>query len=391
MYSITHDSRTLGIISFVGSAPILFLSLYAGTIADELPKRKLLIITQAASGVLAFVLAGAIWGNFATVVVIGVIAFMLGVVNAFDLPTRQAFVIEMAGKEDLTNAVALNSAIFNGARLIGPALAAEIIAFTSIPICFFLNGVSYIAVIVGLMMMRFTNERRRRPSKKISRLKSMRVGLDYLFSNPQLRALMVLVVAMTIFGWSYTVNLPVVAGEILKGDASTYGLLLSANGLGALLAALSQAAFAGRLVARKMVFFGIVVFVLSLLAIAFIHVYWVILLSLVGTGWGIITFFITANTTLQRRVPDDLRGRVMGIYSLSFAGLFPFGSLFAGYLAHQFGLSAAFAINAGVLTVIAIPVYFFVRKLPILSVAPNISEVVLGEVPTIQEETIVKG
>jgi MFS family permease len=385
------QNTALGIISFVGSAPIFFLSLYAGTFIDEFPKRRLLVITQAAAGLLAFVLAAAIWADFATVFVIGAIAFMLGVVNAFDLPTRQAFVVEMSGKEDLTNAVALNSAVFNGARLIGPALAAEIIVFTSIPVCFFLNGVSYIAVIAGLMMMKFSVEQRRPRARKISRMKSMAEGVQFLSISPQLRSLMILVIAMTIFGWSYSVNLPVVAGAMLRGDASTYGLLLSANGLGALLAALSQAAFAGKLVARKMVFIGIGVFVASLCSIALIHVFWVILLSLVGTGWGIITFFITANTTLQRQVPDELRGRVMGIYSLSFAGLFPFGSLLAGFLAHRFGLSIAFGINASVLTLIAIPVYFFVRKLPLLSGVATMKEVVQGEVATIEDEQIARG
>jgi MFS family permease len=133
------------------------------------------------------------------------------------------------------------------------------------------------------------------------------------------------------------------------------------------------------------------VFVASLCSIALIHVFWVILLSLVGTGWGIITFFITANTTLQRQVPDELRGRVMGIYSLSFAGLFPFGSLLAGFLAHRFGLSIAFGINASVLTLIAIPVYFFVRKLPLLSGVATMKEVVQGEVATIEDEQIARG
>jgi MFS family permease len=394
VYSLTHDSRTLGLIAFIGSAPILLLSMYAGTVADEFPKRKIVIITQAASGLLAVILALVIWTNYTSVAIIALISFLLGVVNAFDLPARQAFVVEMTNKEDLPNAVALNSAIFNAARLLGPALGAEIIYFFSIPMCFFLNGISYIAVIVGLLMMKFNHEVTHKRSAEVSRYSAMKVGLEYLWGVPQLRALMGLVIAMTLFGWSYSVNLPVVAGDLLRGNARVFGRLLSANGLGALLAALSQAGLAGRFDTRRTVFVAIAVFIVSIVTIALVHVYVVILIALVGCGWGIITFFITANTTLQRRVPDELRGRVMGIYALSFAGLYPFGSLLAGFLAHQFGVSVAFGINAGILFALSLPIFFYLNKLPRLSKASEaerIEELMTSEVAVTQAEQIARG
>jgi MFS family permease len=373
VYSMTHDARTLGIMSFIGSAPILFLSIIAGTVADEYSKRKILIMTQAMSGLLAVALAVALWTDTISIPVIAVINLMLGIVTAFDLPTRQAFVVEMTSKEDVSNAVALNSAVFNAARLIGPALGAIIIASFSVAMCFFLNGISYVAVIIGLLMMRFATSAHPRRKRTTSRMRSMQEGIVYLYRIPNLRALMLLVVTMTLFGWSYTVNLPVVAAKLLNGGASTFGALLSANGVGALIAALTQAAGSGKFDGRKMLFIGIGVFVLSLVGVALVHTLAFTLLCLVGTGWGIITFFITANTTLQRRVPDELRGRVMGIYSLSFAGLFPFGSLLSGFVAHEVGVSNAFLFNAVIVTLISIPVYFFVRKLPRLFGEPTLA------------------
>ncbi len=393
VWSLTKDAMTLGIVSFLGSIPVLFLSVIAGTVADEMPKRRILVMTQAAAGVQAILLAVAIWTGNATVIVIGAANFILGVVNAFDMPTRQAFVIEMASKEDVTNAVALNSAVFNSARLIGPAFAGFIIATLSIDMCFFLNGISYIAVIAGLMMMRFDRVVTRKRRADETRLGAMKEGIAFLNSVPQFRALMVLVMGMTLFGWSYTVNLPVVADTLLGGGAGHYSALLSANGAGALLAALSQAAFAGRLDSRKMLFAGLGVFIIALTALSFAHTLVVSLIALVFIGWGIITFFITANTTLQRRTPDHLRGRVMSIYTLAFAGLFPFGSLMAGWVASQFGVADAFRLNALVLTAFTIPAFFYIRKQPRLRTSPEefVRELLVSQQEVFEAEQISKG
>jgi MFS family permease len=393
VYSLTKNAMTLGIMSFLGSIPVLFLSIFAGTFADENPKRRILVITQASAAVQAILLAIAIWTHSVTVIVIGSANLLLGIITAFDLPTRQAFVIEMASKEDVTNAVALNSAIFNAARLLGPAVAGYIIYALSIDMCFFLNGISYIAVIIGLLMMRFDRPQVRVAKREGSRMAAMKEGITYLYSVPQLRSLMFLVLGMTLFGWSYTVNLPVVAGHLLRGGASTYSALLSANGAGALLAALSQAAFAGRLDGRKMLFVGLGVFIIGLLGLSFAHTLIAAVVLLIFIGWGLITFFITANTTLQRRAPDELRGRVMSIYSFAFAGLFPFGSLLAGWIASQFGVADAFRFNAGVLLCFAIPAFLFVRKLPRLSASreESVREVFLSERTARDAEQISRG
>lgn len=393
VYSLTKDSMTLGIMSFLGSIPVLFLSIVAGTVADENPKRRILIFTQSAAGLQAILLAVAIWTHNATILVIGLANLLLGVINAFDMPTRQAFVVEMASKEDVTNAVALNSAVFNAARLIGPALGGYIIYALSTDMCFFLNGLSYIAVITGLLMMRFDTVVTRKRSSEESRMSAMKEGIGYLYAIPQFRALMFLVIGMTLFGWSYTVNLPVVAGALLHGGSGEYSALLSANGIGALLAALSQAALAGKLDSRRMIFVGLGVFIVALTGLSLVHTLWASLIMLVLIGWGIITFFITANTTLQRRVPDELRGRVMSIYSFAFAGLFPFGSLLAGWMASHFGVANAFRLNALVLTAFAVPAFLFIRRLPRLrtSTEESVRELLSSEQEVFEAEQISKG
>jgi MFS family permease len=367
VYTITHDARALGLMSFLGAVPVLLLGAYAGTIADEYPKRRILIITQSSAGILALVLALCVWQGWTSLWILGSINLLVGVVIAFDLPTRQAFVVEMVGKKDISNAIALNSAIFNGARLIGPAIGAAIIAGISIEVCFFLNGLSFIAVIIGLLMMRLEAPLREPRNEKISRFSSMKEGVKYLYMIPNYRALMVLVIGMTLFAWSYTVNLPVIAVEILHGDSATYGALLSANGLGALIAALTQAAFGAKMRPRYMLFLAITTFVIAMSLIPFMTTLLPILLLLGVAGWSIISFFITANSTLQRFVPDSLRGRVMGIYSLSFAGLFPFGSVLAGYLSHAYGVGVALWVDSVIIALIAIPTYLFVRTLPRLA------------------------
>ncbi len=393
VWSLTKDAMTLGVISFLGSVPILLLSLYAGTVSDEYPKRSILVITQSSAGLRSVLVAIAIWTGHVTIVILGIAALLLGTINAFDMPTRQAFVVEMASKEDLTNAVALNSSIFNAARLLGPALAGIIIAVLSIATCFFLDGISYIAVIIGLLMMRFDHQLVRKRLQNVSRLSAMKEGIMYLYSVPQFRALMFLVIGMTLFGWSYTVNLPVVAGSLLHGGAPEYSALLSANGAGALLAALSQAALAGKLDSRKMLFFGMGAFVAGLLAVSYVHVLWLTVLMMVLIGWGIVTFFITANTTLQRRVPDELRGRVMSIYSFSFAGLFPFGSLLAGWLASSYGVPDTFRINSACLAGFGIPAFLFIRKLPRLTATPfqAVQELLVSEQEIFEAEQISQG
>lgn len=367
VYEITRDPRALGIMSFLGAIPVLILGAFAGTVADEYSKRRILLWTQSLMGVLAVALAIFVWVGIRDVWVFGLISLLSGCIIAFDLPTRQAFVVEMVGREDLTNAVALNSAIFNAARLVGPALGALIISAISIEMCFFLNGVSFVAVLIGLAMMKLPVSDVAKKVRDRSRIHAMRQGAAYLYYIPNFRALMILVVTVTLFAWSYTVILPVIAVELLHGDSATYGALLSANGLGALIAALTQAAFGPKMRPRYVIYTAIGIFIASISLIPLMHETAPVLLLLSLVGWSIITFFITANSTIQRFVPNELRGRVMGIYSLSFAGLFPFGSLLTGYLTHAFSIGAALWFDASVLFTVAALTFNFVRRFPRLS------------------------
>ncbi len=367
VYSMTHDARALGLMTFLSAVPVLLFGAFAGTVADEFPKRRILIITQSSAAVLALVLALAVWQGWQTLFLIGTVSALFGLTIAFDLPTRQAFVVELVGKEDAANAVALNSALFNAARLAGPAVAAAIIASSSIELCFLLNGISFLAVIYGLMRMKLPAEHHLPHKHNGKRLDAMREGIRYLYSIPNFRALMTLVIVMTLFAWSYTVNLPVIAVEVLKGNSSVYGALLASNGFGALIAALVQAAFGTRMQPRVIIFTSITTFVLSISTLPLLQSVGAVMICLVVVGWSLVTFFITANSTLQRYVPDHYRGRVMGIYSLIFAGFFPFGSLLAGFLTQSYGVIASLWFDGAVIAIVALPTYLFLRNKPRLA------------------------
>lgn len=315
--------------------------------ADRVSKRALLVATQTLAMSLALCLAFLVWTKHITVAWVGVLAFGMGLANAFDMPARQAFVVEMVGKEDLTNAIALNSAIFNGARLIGPAIGGMLIASVGIAWCFFLNGISFIPVIIGLLAMHVS-----RPNpdnnRRNSVWQSIREGICYIYQTRPIRALIILVGTVTIFGWSYSILLPVFAKEILHGNAVTLGNLMAANGVGALLSALMLASIGDRIPTRRSLFIGLSTFVVSVTLFSLSKILWLSLLLLVGVGFGLISFFITANSTLQRRVPDQLRGRVMGVYALVFGGFFPIGSLQIGAMAHVLGAPQATIIGAAI-------------------------------------------
>jgi MFS family permease len=352
VYELTRSSFWLGMIGFLGSFPLLVLSVFGGAMADRWPKRGLLLLTQVVAMMLAFIFAALVWSKVITIAWIGALALALGIVIAFEWPARQAFVVEMVGKDDLANGIALHSAVFNSARLLGPAIGGALIALIGIAWCFFLNGVSYLAVIAGLWMMRLPR-RSFSSTAAMSIKKSLGETFSYVLQTPPVLGLLALVAMVTVFGWSFSVLLPIFAGEILKGDALTLGKLLSAVGIGALLSALTVAATGNRISPRRVLFSGLTIFVVSVSGFAVSQsLRWSIAL-LVLVGFGLITFYITANTSLQRRVPDHLRGRAMGIYAVAFGGLMPIGSLQAGAMATAVGpkltliIGAAFCAIAG--------------------------------------------
>ena len=360
VYQLTHSSVWLGAIGFLTSVPVLLFSMFGGTLADKISKKRLIVATQTASMVQAFILAMLVWTDLITPAIVGVLAFTLGMVNAIDMPSRQSFVVEMVGKDDLPNAIALNSAVFNSARMFGPAIGGIIIGVLGVGWCFFLNGISFIAVIIGLLMMNVAETIA--PKVESSVLESIKEGVKYIHTEATLKAVMTLVAIVTIFGWSYSVMLPIFADRILNIGAIGLGNLLTANGIGALISALTVASVGHKVPPRRFIYSGLSIFIFSILLFTASSSPLLSMACLVGVGIGLIAFFATANATLQMRTPDHLRGRVMGLYSLVFQGFFPFGSLGLGVLANILGVRLAIASGACICGVSGGVVYQVMRK-----------------------------
>ncbi|MGA7161694.1 MAG: MFS transporter [Bacteroidota bacterium] len=360
VYQLTHSSVWLGAIGFLTSVPVLLFSMFGGTLADKISKKRLIVATQTASMVQAFILALLVWTNVVTPVIVGVLAFTLGMINAFDMPGRQSFVVEMVGKDDLPNAIALNSAVFNSARMFGPAIGGIVIGLLGVGWCFFLNGISFIAVIIGLLMMNVVEKIA--PKTESSFLHSIRESVNYVQSDATSKAIMTLVAMVTIFGWSYSVMLPIFADRILNIGAIGLGNLLTANGIGALISALTVASVGHKVHPRKFIYTGLSIFIFSIFIFTASSSPLLSMACLVGVGIGLIAFFATANATLQMRTPDHLRGRVMGLYSLVFQGFFPFGSLGLGVLANVVGVRLAVASGACICGISGSAVYHVMKK-----------------------------
>ena len=342
VYQLTGSPFYLGIVSFAGAIPVLFLSLWAGVIVDRVPKRNLLMITQTGALLLAFFLSADVFLGWVQPWHIVIFAFLLGAVNAFDAPTRQSFVVEMVGREDLPNAIGLNSAIFQMARIIGPTIAGIALAVVGPAWCFFLNGLSFIAVIFGLSQMQVKSIVA--PKKDTSSFAQMRQGLGYIRRNQIVRTLLGMVAIANVFAFGYSALMPAFAQDVLNSGPTGLGLLSASVGVGALIGALivaSQGNFQhkGRLLTMGNLFFPAMV-----LLFAASRFFPFSMLILVGAGLGFMIQNAMTNTLIQLAVPDDLRGRVMSVYMLVFQGFFPIGSLMAGTIAQNFGtpVGAAF-------------------------------------------------
>jgi MFS family permease len=349
IFELTNSAAYLGYVSFAAGIPTWLLTLFGGVVADRIHRRNLLVITQTFMMLLAFVLAGL---TFLELVqpwhVIG-LAFLLGTANAFDTPARQAFVREMVGREHLTNAIALNSALFNSATAVGPAVAGLTYALVGPAWCFVINGTTFIAVITALLLMKF--ERRPRSAQKSSAIKDIKIGLKYAASHPTIRILIVGLGIVSLFGLGFITLMPAWAVNVLGGDVRTNGLLQSARGLGALLGALMIASL-GALHARgRLMTLGSFVFPSLLILYTLSRWLPLSLILLVGVGWGFMVLVNLSNSLVQTQVPDELRGRVMSIFTLSFFGVFPIGSLLAGELADRIGEPSTVLI--GGLTILA--------------------------------------
>jgi MFS family permease len=361
VYDLTHSALWLGIVGFLGSIPTLLFAMLGGAVADRFEKKRVLLLTQSIAALQAFALACIVWQHWATPLLVGFFALLLGVVNAFDAPSRLSFVIDMVGKEDLPNGVALNSALFNSARMIGPAIGGVVIAAYGIGWCFFLNGISFVAVITGLLLMKIERVNRREVSSR-SMFSEIREALSYIRQHAIFAAIMILVATVTIFGWSYSVLLPIIADRILKTGALGLGRLLSATGIGALAGALTVASKVSEIQPRKLLYTGLMIFVIAVFCFTLSNTPALAMLSLVGVGFGLVSFFSTANATLQRNAPDHLRGRIMGLYTLVFTGLFPFGSLAIGMLGDRLGPQKTIRLGAMICSLMGALVYSRMRR-----------------------------
>jgi MFS family permease len=360
VYQITNSKLLLGVVAAVGSAPMMFSSIWGGTLADLYPKRSILIATQSAQMVCAFLLATGVWLGFATPTFIIIVAAFNGIAMGFDMPARQAFTVEMANREDLLNAISLNSSIVNGARVVGPSVAGLMIGAVGVTMCFFLNGLSFIAVIAGLLLMRLP------PFEPKVHVASAGEhawnGIVYSMKHPRVRTILGLFLAVGVFGWSYAVLMPAFARDVLGRGANGYGVLMSASGLGAFVGALMVATYGHLFTPRRLALGGVWLFSAALLAVSFTKDFVPAFVLLFVGGFGMLLFFATSNTVLQTIVPDEMRGRVMGVWSLVFGAMIPLGSLEAGAVAHWVSTSFALAFGAIICAASALVTLLVIRR-----------------------------
>jgi MFS family permease len=289
-----------------------------------------------------------------------VIAALNGVAMGFDMPARQAFTVEMTSREDLLNAISLNSSIVNGARVVGPSVAGLLIGWVGVAMCFFLNGVTFIAVIAGFLMMRLPPFQR--PAHAVSVGEHAWNGIVYSMKHQRVRTILMLFLAVGIFGWSYVVLMPAFARDVLNRGANGYGILMSASGTGAFIGALVVATYGHLFKPRKLALGGIWVFSIALFALSLSRNFYVALACLLVAGFGMLLFFSTSNTVLQTIVPDEMRGRVMGVWSLVFGAMIPLGSLEVGAVAHWIGTSFALAVGAIICAAAALVTLCVIRR-----------------------------
>ena len=361
LYRLTKSSLLLGGISFASQIPIFLLGAMGGHVADVRDRRRVLIATQTASMVLAFVLAALTLTHAVREWHLFVLAALLGVVNAFDIPARQSFLVEMVTREDLINAIALNSSMFNGARIVGPAVAGLIVAAIGEGWCFFLNAVSYVAVIAGLLMMRLEPFVPHKVSR--SAWRNIAEGFGFAARTAPVRALLLLVGIVSFTSMPYSVLMPVFADQIFHSGARGLGILMGAAGAGALggsilLAMRASVRGLGRWVATACAVAG-----LALVGFAFSRSFALSAAILFCAGMGMMVQMASSNTLIQSMVPDELRGRVMSLYSMMFMGMGPLGALLAGSIAERAGAPAAVALGGAVSVVAAI---IFAVRLPVL-------------------------
>ena len=361
VYQLTGSKALLGVVAAAASAPMLFFSTWGGWMADRYPKRSVIVCTQIASMFLSLAMAALVFTKVVQPWHIIALAVVGGITMAFDMPARQSFVIEIASREDLMNAISLNSSAFNCARIIGPSIAGFLMAHLGIALCFLFDGLSFIPVIAGLLLMRLPKKETALASES-GPLSQALEGFRYVWGTRRVLTILALFAVVGVFGWSYSVLLPAFAQDILHLGANGYGLLMGGSGIGALIAALTVASAGHMLPTRTMALGGVWVFSSALVLFAFTRNLYVGIVLLGLVGFGLVLYFSTSNTVLQSIVPDEMRGRVMGIWALIFGGMIPLGSLQAGLMADWIGTPATMAIGALICALAAFATLHVIRR-----------------------------
>ena len=365
VYDLTKSVLLLGIVGFVGQVPTFILAPFAGVLTDRWNRYRIMITTQVLAMLQAAILTWLVFSKLIEVWHIILLSGFLGCINAFDIPARQSFVIKMVDKkEDLGNAIALNSSMVNGARLLGPSIAGILIAATGEGVCFLLNALSYVFVIWSLLLMKVEPFEKKNETKPV--LKEFKEGFLYTFNLVPIRYTILLLALVSLMGMPYTVLMPVIAKEVLHGGSHTFGFLMGASGLGALTGALYLASRKNVIGLGKIIFFASVTFGTGLILFSLSRYFLLSLVLLVITGLGMMLQMASSNTLMQTIVDDDKRGRVMSFYTMAFMGTAPFGSLIAGSAAKIIGAPGTILI--GGITCIA-GALLYARKLPVITKA----------------------
>jgi MFS family permease len=363
VFRLSGSSTLLGLSAFAAQIPVFLFATIGGTVADRVDRHRIILVTQTAAMVLSLILAALTLTGAVRVWHVFLLGACLGVVNAFDIPARQVFVVDLVGREDLVNAIALNSSLVNGARVLGPSIAGLTVAAVGEGWCFLLNGLSYIAVLWSLLMMRALKTAPPREHRSVRR--DTIEGFRFVIRTAPVRALLLLLGIVSFAGMPYAVLMPIFAASILHGGARGLGILMGASGLGALAGTLTLATRSGVRGLGRWVASGAAAFGVALVLFSLSRTFWLSALLLVPAGAAMMVQMASSNTLIQAMVPDALRGRVMAVYSMMFMGMAPFGSLFAGAVAERIGAPKTIAIG-GLICIGAAAI--FARRLPSLRV-----------------------
>jgi len=364
-YTLTKSPFLLSLIGILQFTPMLIFSLFAGVIIDKFSKKRILLLTQSASLIITLILAILVWQGTIQYWHILIMSVLLGIVNSIDMPTRQSMVIELVGKEDLMNAIALNSMVFNIARIIGPALAGIVMGYAGMAICFFANSISFGAVVISLLFIKL-HPVERKPKNNSNILEEIKDGLKYIYHKDILLYTILVMAIVGTFAPNFNVLVPVFAEQILNQNEAGFGILMSFMGVGSFLGSMFIAT-SSKTGPKKFVIFIVPLIVgFFLIIIGLTNVFLVTGIFLAITGFFFITFSSSANSTLQLNSSNEYRGRVMSVYTLVFAGSTPFGNLYAGLLTEHFNARIGFAACGAIIIILMIPLFIYKRKRDIL-------------------------